>query len=84
LVYNICRNLMDDMDGDRIQYNPEEYDRYAKAAEDAERFFARFGEYNSPISWFIWRDYSRAKELIVWAENHRMDACEKAGIHYMA
>lgn len=83
LISNICANEMCDMDDGVIPYNAEEYAMLQKAKADAERFFCSYGMFNSPISWFVWDDWKRAKELMTWAVNHRMDACERAGIPYI-
>lgn len=83
LISNICANEMYDMDDGVIPYNAEEYAMLQQAKADAERFFCSCGMFNSSISWFVWDDWKRAKELMAWAVNHRMDACERAGIPYI-
>ena len=83
LISNICANEQFDMIDGKVPYDEKQYDMLEQTRKDAERFFCAYGQFNSEISWFIWDDRKRAKELMAWAENHRMNACEKAGIPYI-
>lgn len=83
LISNVCANAQWDMVNGDIPYNEKKYDMLEEARKDAERFFCAYGQFNSPVSWFVWEDYKRAKDLIAWANNHRMEACERAGVPYI-
>lgn len=83
LISNICFCRMDDMRMGEVPYDEKEYSKLEKIKEDADEFSTRYGMFNSPIGWFTGAEYARAKELIAWAQNHRMDACERAGIPYV-
>ena len=71
LVYNICFNIMSDMDDGDIPFDGEKYDELYERREKAEEFMNSYGMFNSQISWFTWNEYKEAKEMIAFACMHR-------------
>lgn len=72
LIYNICRNRMDDMRDDVIPWDGAEYDRLESMAERAGKYFCMGCDPMTYVPYEVWMDM---KELSEMAILHRQDAC---------
>ena len=74
-INNICFNRMHDIEQGSPEEYEGEYDSLYESRTKAQEYFC----WPLPVAWVPYEDLQKAKELVAWSVNHRIDTCIKNG-----